>query len=103
MKKGFRSLLLIPVLLVLTSALSWAADAAPVTSSQPAAVTTPAAKAPSASKKKKAAKAKYVWVCPMGDYTGTKPGKCPNCGMDLVKQKVTDSKPATTTGSGSGM
>ena len=34
----------------------------------------------------------YVWVCPMGDFTGTKPGKCPNCGMDLVKVKKSDSK-----------
>jgi len=42
----------------------------------------------------KAAKEKYVWVCPMGDYTGDKPGKCPNCQMDLVKQKVADPKPA---------
>lgn len=62
------------------------------------------AKTPAASKslakskvktaKKKAVKEKYVWVCPMGDYTGDKPGKCPNCQMDLVKQKVTESKPA---------
>jgi len=30
---------------------------------------------------------KTVWVCPMGDFTGDKPGKCPNCGMDLVEKK----------------
>ncbi|MEK7474167.1 MAG: heavy metal-binding domain-containing protein [Candidatus Coatesbacteria bacterium] len=28
-----------------------------------------------------------VWACPMGHYTGDKPGKCPKCAMDLVQQK----------------
>ncbi|MEI7481444.1 MAG: heavy metal-binding domain-containing protein [Elusimicrobiota bacterium] len=28
-----------------------------------------------------------VYVCPMGDYQGDKPGKCPKCGMDLVEKK----------------
>ena len=37
---------------------------------------------------------KYVWVCPMGDYTGprTKDGKCPSCHMELVKQKAAEGK-----------
>lgn len=26
------------------------------------------------------------YVCPMGDYEGDKPGKCPKCGMTLEKQ-----------------
>jgi len=29
-----------------------------------------------------------VYVCPMGHYTGNKPGKCPVCGMDLVKKEA---------------
>lgn len=37
-------------------------------------------------KKKKAEQAK-VYVCPMGDYQGDKPGKCPKCGMNLVEKK----------------
>lgn len=56
---------------------------------QPAAATTPVVKAKK-KKTKKAAKTeakKTVWVCPMGDYTSDKPGKCPNCGMDLVEKK----------------
>jgi rubrerythrin len=41
------------------------------------------------SKKKMRKKAmKTVWVCPMGDYTGDQPGKCPNCQMDLVKKEI---------------
>jgi YHS domain-containing protein len=28
-----------------------------------------------------------VYVCPMGDYQGDKPGKCPKCGMNLVEKK----------------
>ena len=40
-----------------------------------------------ASKSQAKAAAKTVWVCPMGDYTSDKPGKCPNCGMDLVEKK----------------
>ena len=27
------------------------------------------------------------YVCPMGDYEGDKPGKCPKCGMTLVEKK----------------
>lgn len=34
----------------------------------------------------KAAAKKYV--CPMGDYEGDKPGKCPKCGMTLVEKKA---------------
>lgn len=38
--------------------------------------------------------ANSVWVCPMGDYTGAKTadGKCPKCGMELVKQGSTAEK-----------
>ena len=35
---------------------------------------------------KKAERSK-TYVCPMGDYQGDKPGKCPKCGMDLVEKK----------------
>lgn len=32
---------------------------------------------------------KAAWVCPMGDYEGSdKPGRCPNCGMNLVENKT---------------
>ncbi len=27
------------------------------------------------------------YVCPMGDYEGDKPGKCPKCGMELEPKK----------------
>jgi len=27
------------------------------------------------------------YVCPMGDYEGDKPGKCPKCGMTLSEKK----------------
>ncbi len=36
--------------------------------------------------KKQAVQAK-TYVCPMGDYQGEKPGKCPKCGMNLVEKK----------------
>jgi hypothetical protein len=38
-------------------------------------------------KKAATADAKEVWVCPMGCSKSDKAGKCPACGMDLVKQK----------------
>lgn len=38
-------------------------------------------------KKKPAAEAKKVYVCPMGDYQGDRPGKCPKCGMKLQEKK----------------
>jgi hypothetical protein len=50
-------------------------------------------KAPAKMKKskkvKKAAKAaKERWVCPMNDGgESDKPGRCPKCGMDLVKEE----------------
>ena len=32
--------------------------------------------------------AKDIWYCPMHPhYTSDKPGKCPICGMDLVKKE----------------
>lgn len=35
---------------------------------------------------KSAVKSSAVYVCPMGDFEGSdKPGKCPKCGMNLVK------------------
>jgi len=36
---------------------------------------------------KKAAAPAKIYVCPMGDYQGDKPGKCPKCGMNLVEKK----------------
>jgi len=36
--------------------------------------------------KKQTVQAK-IYVCPMGDYQGDKPGKCPKCGMNLVEKK----------------
>jgi hypothetical protein len=55
------------------------------TGSKPKASTTPTAK--TKTKKKSQKKNEEVWACPMGDYSGpkTKDGKCPSCGMDLVK------------------
>ncbi len=39
-----------------------------------------------AAKKRQAAQGK-IYVCPMGDYQGSKPGKCPKCGMTLIEKK----------------
>lgn len=44
-------------------------------------------KKPESKPSTKADSKKTVWVCPMGDYSSDKPGKCPNCGMDLVEKK----------------
>ena len=34
-----------------------------------------------------------AWICPMGDFAGSdKPGRCPNCGMNLVENKKAKSK-----------
>lgn len=34
------------------------------------------------------AQSKAAYVCPMGDFEGSdKPGRCPNCGMNLVENK----------------
>lgn len=44
-------------------------------------------KAAPAKAEKKEAKASKQYVCPMGDYQGNKPGKCPKCGMQLLEKK----------------
>ncbi len=36
--------------------------------------------------KKRAVQAR-IYACPMGDYQGDKPGKCPKCGMTLEEKK----------------
>jgi hypothetical protein len=81
-------------MLVLAASFAQADEAAGNSSTamtpQPSALVTPGVKVKKGKKTKKAAKAeakKTVWVCPMGDYTSDKPGKCPNCGMDLVEKK----------------
>lgn len=46
---------------------------------------------PEPDKKKAAAAAKAgktaLYVCPMGHYSSSKPGRCPKCGMTLVRKK----------------
>ncbi|HET9869596.1 MAG TPA: heavy metal-binding domain-containing protein [bacterium] len=37
--------------------------------------------------KKKTAKVAKVYACPMDGYTSNKPGKCPQCGMDLMEKQ----------------
>ena len=37
-------------------------------------------------RKKQAVQAR-LYACPMGDYQGDKPGKCPKCGMNLKEKK----------------
>ncbi len=67
-------------------------------SSQPTVQATRAVQ-PKSKKVQKKKKTKVVWVCPMGDYSGprTKDGKCPKCGMDLVKSKApADAAPSST-------
>ncbi len=60
--------------------------------SAPVAHSTPAGKHKAKKTSKKKA-VKDVYACPMGHYTGDKPGKCPKCGMDLVKQEKVEKKP----------
>lgn len=43
-------------------------------------------------RKEVAAAEKKIYVCPMGDYQGDKPGKCPKCGMKLEEKKVSPGK-----------
>jgi rubrerythrin len=43
---------------------------------------------------KKPPKQTVKYVCPMGDYVGDKPGKCPKCGMELKRTVVTPEKKA---------
>ena len=81
-------------LFILSIGSAWADEA--VTANKDTSMTAPAPAAAmpvatpgrKAKKKMKKKAMKTVWVCPMGDYTGDKPGKCPNCQMDLVKKEV---------------
>lgn len=51
-------------------------------------------KAPASRQTKQAAQPSYKYICPMGEYTGDKPGKCPKCGMELKKVLVEPVKKA---------
>ena len=60
-----------------------------ITALAPAVVKTIQAAAAYACKREEAVKARTfkTYVCPMGEYQSSKPGKCPGCGMDLVEKK----------------
>lgn len=60
-----------------------------ITAQSPAAVKTIQASAAYACKREEAASKRVfkTYVCPMGDFQSSRPGKCPNCGMDL-KEKL---------------
>jgi rubrerythrin len=94
MKKLFQIAVMAAGLLALGASFAQAdeatGNASAIITPQLSAPATPIVKAKKAKKTKKTAKAeakKALWVCPMGDYTSDKPGKCPNCGMDLVEKK----------------
>ena len=60
-----------------------------ITAQAPAAVKTIQAAAAYACKREEpgAKRAFRTYVCPMGEYQSSKPGKCPKCGMELVEKK----------------
>jgi Heavy metal binding domain len=95
MKKAYLALMVMSIVVLLTVTLAQGDETAGAT---PAAVTAQPASTPAPKAKTKKAKVskkkevKETWVCPMGDYSGPKTadGKCPKCGMDLVKK--TDNK-----------
>lgn len=103
MKNLYKSVIIMTGVFLLAANISWADETAPANGSSQPAQATPAPKAKSmkVSKKKArktpaaAAKEKYIWVCTMCDYKSDKPGKCPYCGMEMVKQKATGEKPKT--------
>ncbi len=101
-----RFMMAFSILAVLSTA-AWADDMSGMAMSTPAVSQPTVQSTPAAKKKSKKAQkkknTKVVWVCPMGDYSGpqTKDGKCPKCGMNLVKEEVpADSTPTASTGSG---
>ena len=60
-----------------------------ITALAPAVVKTIQAAAAYACKREEAVRVRTfkTYVCPMGEYQSSKPGKCPGCGMDLVEKK----------------
>ena len=86
--------LLMAVLFVLGTGAAVRADE----SAAAGGTTSNAAPAPKAKKAKKAKavkkKAKDAYVCPMCHTKSDKPGKCPDCGMDMVKESSLKSKAA---------
>ena len=94
MRKLFGVAMLLAGILMMVASFARADEAtgngSTVITDQPTVAAKPMVKAKKKKKTKKAAKVeskKTVWVCPMGDFTSDKPGKCPNCGMDLVEKK----------------
>lgn len=60
-----------------------------ITAQSPAAIKTIQAAAAYACQREipRASRVFKTYVCPMGEYQGSKPGKCPRCGMDLLEKK----------------
>ena len=60
-----------------------------ITAQFPAAVKTVQAAAAYACKREESGTKRVfkTYVCPMGEYQSSKPGKCPKCGMNLVEKK----------------
>ncbi len=95
--------LLVGIALVMATHAVWADDSTGNGSavSTPAVSSTPVAKHKVKKTKKKAVVIAKKYVCPMDGYTSDKPGKCPNCGMDLV-EPPTSSEATHSTDSTSG-
>lgn len=67
-----------------------------IASARPAWSMVPAVLIPRDSTPKPAPDSGAVYVCPMhAEVHSNHPGKCPKCGMTLVKQKAKPSKPPT--------
>jgi transposase-like protein len=75
--------------LTLAVGVAWAEQ---IVASNATPVATPVSKAKKAKVAKKKA-SKDVWICPMCNTTSDKAGKCPQCGMDMVKEKKAKEKP----------
>jgi rubrerythrin len=96
MKNYYQTLIGGLVVLAFSAGITFAEDTSgnsgAVKASAASAQTTPAVKSKKAKTVKKAKTAKEikapektVYICPMCHIKADKPGKCPECGMDMVK------------------
>jgi len=87
--KNFYQATLVALAMILTFSAAWADEA--LVAKTPAPAAAPVKKNKVVKKIKPAPKAKAgvaekdVWICPMCRIKSDKPGKCPECGMDMVK------------------
>jgi len=85
MRKCYQAILVVLAMMLMIFSSAWADEAGLAPTPVPAKKHKVVKKIKSSPKAKSVVGEKDVWICPMCRIKSDKPGKCPECGMDMVK------------------